>query len=82
MSITVSRWGNSLAVRIPSAVVAKAKLAEGDAVEMSVSRLGKVTITNVAKEPNFGDLYKKITPENSYAQVSTGSAQGGEIVAL
>ena len=81
MSITVSRWGNSLAVRVPRTVVAKGRLAEGVVVEISVSRLGKVTITSVAKEPNFGDLYKKITPENSYAQVSTGSSQGSETVA-
>ncbi len=80
MSITVSRWGNSLAVRIPGNVAEKAKLTEGDAVEMSVSRRGKVTIASVRKELDFGALYKMIKPENKYEEVGTGAARGNETV--
>ena len=80
MSITVSRWGNSLAVRIPSSVAARAKLSEGDSVEMTVSSRGKVMIASVSKELDFGALYKMITPENKYEEVRTGVARGNEVV--
>ena len=33
----VSKWGNSLAVRLPAAVVEALKLKEGDHIEMSVA---------------------------------------------
>ena len=80
MSATISRWGNSLAIRIPSAVAEKAKLSEGDAVEVSVTRQGRVVIESVRKEIDFGALYKMITPENQYEEVSTGAARGNEAV--
>lgn len=34
----VSKWGNSLAVRLPSAVVKALELKEGDEIEIRVSR--------------------------------------------
>jgi antitoxin MazE len=80
MSATISRWGNSLAIRIPSTVAEKAKLSEGDAVEVSVTRQGRVVIESVRKEIDFGALYKMITPENQYDEVSTGSPRGNEVV--
>ena len=80
MPIIVARWGNSLAVRIPSSVAARAKLSEGDSVEMSVSSRGKVMIASVRKELDFGALYKMITPENKYEEVRTGVARGNEVV--
>jgi antitoxin MazE len=80
MTATVSRWGNSLAIRIPSAIAEKAKLVEGDAVEVSVSRQGKVVIESVRKEIDFGALYKMITPDNLYEEVSTGAPRGNETV--
>ena len=80
MAVTVSRWGNSLAVRIPSMVAEKAALAEGDAVEISVSRQGQVVIASIDKPPDFGALYKMITPENRYEEAHTGVARGNETV--
>jgi antitoxin MazE len=80
MPITVSKWGNSLAVRLPSNVVHQAKLAVGDAVEVTVSRGGRVMIDSVRKERDFRALYKLITPENRHEEVATGAPRGFEIV--
>ena len=33
----VSKWGNSLAVRLPQAVVEALKLKEGDAIEITIA---------------------------------------------
>jgi antitoxin MazE len=40
MQITVSKWGNSLAVRIPVEVARQLNLAEGAKVECSISEAG------------------------------------------
>jgi antitoxin MazE len=37
-TVQVSKWGNSLAVRLPKALVEKLGLKEGDKVEVSVQR--------------------------------------------
>ncbi len=80
MSAVISRWGNSLAVRIPVTVAEKAKIFEGDAVEVSVSRQGRLIIESVRKEIDFGALYDQITPANRFDEVRAGSARGSEIV--
>ena len=35
---TISKWGNSLAVRIPLAIAKQASLAEGDCVKLTLGR--------------------------------------------
>jgi antitoxin MazE len=51
MVMQVSRWGNSLAIRLPSAVVEALELKEGDDIEVRV--VGNRTF----------DVDKKATPE-------------------
>jgi antitoxin MazE len=45
----VSKWGNSLAVRLPSAVVEALELKEGDRIEIRVAR-GRVF--EVSRDPS------------------------------
>ncbi len=80
MAVTLSKWGNSLAVRLPAHIIEQANLTEGDSVEVSVTRKGRVIIEGVRKELDFGALYKQITPENQYEAVSTGVSRGNENV--
>ena len=80
MSAIISRWGNSLAIRIPVTVAEKAKISEGDSVEVSVSRPGRLIVESVRKEIDFGALYDQIKPANRFEEVQTGSARGSEIV--
>ncbi len=48
-TLTIQRWGNSLAVRIPSAVARSARLSEGQPVEVSVQEVG-VAIVPVGQQ--------------------------------
>lgn len=53
----VSKWGNSLAIRLPSAVVEALELREGDEIEIHVAdkrRLG------VAKKPGRADFLNRL----------------------
>jgi antitoxin MazE len=45
MRLQVSKWGNSLAVRLPVECVRAAGLQEGDSVEASISPAGEITLS-------------------------------------
>lgn len=44
MRLQVSKWGNSLAVRLPVECTRAAGLKEGDSVEASISPAGAITL--------------------------------------
>jgi antitoxin MazE len=76
----VLKWGNSLAVRIPKTVAEDARFAAGDAVEIAVGADGVVQLQRVDDLPTLAQMVAQITPENRYAEVSTGVETGREIV--
>ena len=45
MKLQVAKWGNSLAVRLPTECIRAAGLKEGDSVEAEVGRTGEITLT-------------------------------------
>lgn len=50
MQITVSKWGNSLAVRIPVDVARELNLTDGSQVECSISAAGAIELTPPIKQ--------------------------------
>ena len=52
MTAAIQKWGNSLALRIPSAVARQMQVQNGDAVEMSVES-GALTIR--AARPKYSN---------------------------
>jgi antitoxin MazE len=79
MKTQMVKWGNSLAVRIPKAVVEEARLKEGDSLEIEAAE-GRVELRRATKVPTLSQLVSRITPENRYAAISTGAEVGREIV--
>lgn len=79
MRAQIGKWGNSLALRIPSSLAREAALHEGKPVRVSVDA-GRVIITPVPDEPVFAleDLVAGITPENRHEEIETGEAVGNE----
>jgi antitoxin MazE len=80
MQVQVVRWGNSLAVRIPKPIADDAHLQQGDPVEIAVAADGVVQMHRVGKIPTLAQLVARITPENRYAEVSSGAEIGREAV--
>jgi antitoxin MazE len=77
----VLKWGNSLAVRIPKPVADQANLKEGDPLEIEVADPGgSLYLRRAGKIPTLAELVAQITPENRYAEISTGSEVGKEAV--
>jgi len=44
MNIQISKWGNSLALRIPASFIKEIKLKDGDKVEATLSKDGSLII--------------------------------------
>ncbi|HWC15566.1 MAG TPA: AbrB/MazE/SpoVT family DNA-binding domain-containing protein [Terriglobales bacterium] len=80
MKTQIMKWGNSLAVRIPKAVVEKARLKQGDSLEIESAAEGHVELRRPAKLPTLAQLVSQITPENRYGEISTGAEVAKEVV--
>lgn len=77
MRTRISKWGNSLAIRIPKAFTADAGLEDGDQVEITMES-GCIVITPVGLDYRLGDLVEKITRENRHDETDWGRPVGNE----
>jgi antitoxin MazE len=75
---TVSKWGNSLAVRIPQSVAKRARLGEGDSLALSLDRHGNITLRLAKPNYKLADLVSKITPKNRHGETHWGPPHGKE----
>jgi len=76
MRAALSKWGNSLAVRIPKALADSARLREGEAVELKSLRKGEILIR---RRKSLDQLVEAITPENCHGATDWGTPVGKEI---
>ncbi len=74
----VTRWGNSLAVRIPKALAEQTRIQEGSEVELSVTE-GVLTVRPRARAYRLEELLAEVTPENRHDEVDWGEPQGKEV---
>ena len=77
MRSRVSRWGNSLAIRIPASFSRETGIVAGDAVEMQVED-GGIVITPVRPTFTLDELLAGVTDENIHAETEWGPAVGRE----
>ena len=74
----VARWGNSLAVRIPRAIVKDAGLSEGDRVSLDLSADGSIVLRSSRRKYSLAELVAGIAKKNRHRETNWGSAQGKE----
>ncbi len=72
------KWGNSIAIRVPKAVLKQSGMQEGDTVEFGAKR-GSILAKAVKAEPTLDDLVARITPGNKHEAVDWGPARGREV---
>ena len=67
MIATVSKWGNSLGIRIPSDLVEAAGISEGDKIELTESSDGSIVLQKKKKSASqlkgFGVLHRFADPD-------------------
>jgi antitoxin MazE len=74
----IQKWGNSLALRIPSTFAREIGLVEETNVELRV-RNRKIIVEPVPVEIiSLTELLNGITEENIHTEIESGSAQGRE----
>lgn len=78
MQLSIAKWGNSLALRLPRHVVSGANLAEGTPVEIFV-RDGNLVVTPVRKKYKLSELLAQMTLEHKSDETNWGEQQGDEV---
>jgi antitoxin MazE len=81
MNTKLSKWGNSLAIRIPASIIESSVLQQGDSFSITVADSGQIILEPLRPntEINFAALYAQITLDNHYEEVASGSAVGNEM---
>lgn len=78
MEVTIKKWGNSAAVRIPVAVLGAANVALDQVVEVREEG-GRIVIEPARKTRySLKELIAGITPNNTHSPVDFGSSVGRE----
>ncbi len=78
MTAAIQKWGNSLALRIPSAVARQMRVENGDAVELSL-KSGALTVRAARPRYQLADLVKGMHSGNSHEEVDWGKTEGREV---
>jgi antitoxin MazE len=78
MNARFSKWGNSLALRIPAAFAQEVSVGEGSIADLSVEN--GCLIVRPLTEPIYDitELVGLIRESNLHGEIETGSAVGGE----
>ena len=76
---TVSKWGNSLGVRLPKHLAAAIGLSEGSQIDFEVSD-GSIRITPTRPRYKLADLLKDYDPKEAPGEMDWGELQGDEII--
>ncbi len=75
----IQKWGNSLAIRIPSAFAQTARLKDNTVVKVSLVN-GRIVLSPARPpKPKLKSLLSKITPKNLHSEMDTGTPVGKEI---
>ena len=79
MKTETQKWGNSLAIRIPSAFAREIGLGDGVAVDLRLTS-GKLVISVVKKRrDSLGSLLAQMRKSNQHDETDWGGPVGGEV---
>jgi len=76
MTVKLQKWGNSLGLRIPSAISKELSLETGTC--LIIKKSGNKIIIEPNAEPTLAQMLAKITPDNIHGETKTGATVGKE----
>lgn len=76
--VQIAKWGNSLGLRVPRDVAARAGLKEGSRVDIEVKN-GRIIVTRSNRRFSLDELIARMTPEREHRLEDDGPA-GAEIL--
>jgi len=78
MTTLVSKWGNSLGIRISKAIAEAVNVEDGDEVDVQVQN-GAIVIRPAVRRYTIEELVEGITPKNRHAEIGWYTATGKEV---
>lgn len=79
MRVTIKKWGNSAAVRLPALVMQASQLELDEVVEVREDR-GRIIIERVKPSRyKLSELVEWISTKNLHREIDSGPAVGGEV---
>src|SRR5882672_2323857 len=79
MHVSIQKWGNSLALRIPRAIAQDLSLGQGVMVDMKLNKK-TLTLTPLSKRrESLKTLLSRITKHNLHKEIGTGKPVGREV---
>ncbi|HOX19899.1 MAG TPA: AbrB/MazE/SpoVT family DNA-binding domain-containing protein [Gemmatimonadales bacterium] len=78
MRTRISKWGNSLAIRLPKPFMDELGLGEGAEVEITL-RDGQLVLSAAGREYALKELVDGITAENRHQETDWGRPRGREV---
>lgn len=79
MQVVISKWGNSLGLRLPRALTAEIGVSEGQKVEIR-AEAGRLVVEPVRKTYSLEQMMENVTPEAMREAWDWGDDVGREIV--
>jgi antitoxin MazE len=74
----VSKWGNSLGIRLPKSLLKDLGISVSSKVAISVQD-GCIIIKPVSRDYDLDELVEGITPENRHGEMDWGPSVGAEV---
>lgn len=77
--VQISRWGNSLAIRVPRDIAARTGLTEGIRVDIDATADGTIVISRSLRGFSLDELLKEMTPERQH-RLEDDPPRGAELL--
>lgn len=77
MCTNVTRWGNSLAIRLPKNIAAELQLKEDSTVDLTIEG-GRIVLTPTRHKYDMAELVAGIQPNNLHSETDWGDSVGKE----
>jgi antitoxin MazE len=79
VQVLLTKWGNSLGLRVPRDIAARMGLTEGARVDVEASDDGRIIITRSRRRFTLDELLAEMTPEREHELEDDGPT-GSEIL--
>lgn len=77
MKTKITKWGNSMALRIPKSFAKQIELKEGTPVDLKIEE-DRLVITTKKEKHSLNDLLNEISEENIHRETDFGTSEGNE----
>lgn len=75
----IAKWGNSLALRVPREIAARAGLGEGARVDIEAEGNGRIVITRASRRFTLDELLERMTADREHKLEDDGP-KGEELI--